>query len=90
MIGLHTTKTYKVEYGSPAVIGWENIQEFISFLRDKMEEGEDIFIDEEETQIEISFEYLNSLRSDDKWGKIANIIWEESDHNNNEAHLDIW
>ena len=55
-----------------------------------MEEGEDIFIDEEETQIEISFEYLNSLRSDDKWGKIANIIWEESDHSNNEAHLDIW
>lgn len=90
MIGLHTTKTYKVEYGSPAIVGWVEIQKFISFLREKMEEGEDIFIDEEETQIEISFEYLNSLRSDDKWGKIANIIWEESDHSNNEAHLDIW
>lgn len=89
MVGLHTTKTYKVEYGSNVVGGLEMCH-FLNYLRGLMGEGKDVYIDENETQVEIAFSVVDELRSHEKYGAIAEKIWNESDHSNSEAHLDIW
>lgn len=91
-INLHTTKTYKIEYGPLAVCGWDEIQKFLDYLHEKRRKNPDsgIYINEEETEIEIPFNELDKMRKSKKWGKVARCIWNNSDHENAEAHLSVW
>ena len=103
-LSLHTTPTYKVEYGRNAINGWDEIAKFIDFLYEKRREeilkeinGEkpnthwgDVYINEEETDIEIPFIVLEELKNDTTWGEVAKIILENSDKSNAEAHLSVW
>ena len=87
---LHTTKVYKKEYGGNAINGWDEIDEFIKYLRERNRNGAEIYINEEETEIEIPFTELEEMKNDEKWGATAEIILENSDTDNAEAHLEIW
>jgi len=92
-LSLHTTKTYKVEYGKNAINGWDEIEKFIKFLREKAYDNNDdaeIFIDENEDYVEIDFDTLKKLMNDEVWGETAKLIYEESDKSNNYARLEIW
>ena len=99
-LALHTAKTYKVEYGRNAINGWDEIEEFIKFLYKKRREcvereefnsiWNDVYINEEETDIEIPFPVLEELKADERWGKVAEIILENSDKDNEVAYLSIW
>ena len=90
-LSLHTTKTYKVEYGQNAINGYEDIDKFIKFLSDKrFEQVEGIWIDEDETYIEIDFSTLAELAEDETWGEVIKTIIEQSDKSNNYARLEIW
>ena len=102
-LSLHTTKTYKVEYGTNAINGWDEIEKFINFLYEKRREvycknedeainsaWNDVYINEEETDIQIPFSILEEIKDDPTWGATAEIILENSDRDNNEAYLSIW
>lgn len=89
-LSLHTTKKYQIEYGQNAINGWDNVEEFINYLREKQRNGSSIWINEEETDIEIPFDELEEMKKDEKWGATAELIWDNSDHTNYEAHLQIW
>ena len=85
-LGLHTTTTYKIEYGRKAASGSDEVSEFLNELRKYPE----VYIEENETYVEIPFPILHELRKSEKWGATAEIIWEDSDKSNAEAHLEIW
>lgn len=87
---LHTTKVYKKEYGRNAINGWADIDKFINYLRERNRNGADIYINEEENEIDIPFSELEEMKSDVRWGATAEIILENSDKDNAEAHLEIW
>lgn len=95
-LSLHTTKTYKVEYGQNAINGWDEVEKFIQFLYEKRRDADvnsawnDVYINEEETDIQIPFSLLEELKDDATWGKVAEIILENSDRDNREAYLSIW
>lgn len=94
-LSLHTLKTYKVEYGENAINGWEETTNFVDFVKtlqdnEKYEGSEEIFISEDETNIEIPFTVLEQLKSHPKWGKVAEKIIENSDKSNDYAVLNIW
>lgn len=95
-LSLHTTKTYKVEYGTNAINGWDEVEEFIKFLYEKRRTADigsawtEVYINEEETDIDIPFSVLEELKDDEKWGATAQLIIENSDKDNAEAHLEIW
>lgn len=90
-LSLHTTKVYKVEYGVNAINGWDEIEKFLKFLYEKQRDGVNgIWIDENEDYVEIDFDTLKDLMEDEVWGEIARHIYEESDHSNNYARLEIW
>lgn len=92
---LHTVKTYKVEYGENAINGWEETTKFVDFIMkiqddEEYEGSEEIFVSEDETQIEIPFTVLEQLKSHDKWGDVAEKIIENSDKSNDYAVLYVW
>ena len=87
---LHTTSVYQKEYGRNAINGLEEIDEFVKYLRERNRNGGEIFINEEETEIDIPFSELEEMKSDKRWGATARLIIENSDKNNAEAHLEIW
>lgn len=95
-LSLHTTKTYKVEYGQNAINGWDEVEKFIKFLYEKRRDADvnsawnDVYINEEETDIQIPFSILEEIKDDPTWGATAEIILENSDRDNNEAYLSIW
>lgn len=89
-LSLHTTKVYQIEYGQNAINGWDEVAEFIEFCRERNRNGADIYINEEETQIEIPFDELEDMKKDTDWGTVAEIISENSDQSNGYAHLEIW
>ena len=102
-LSLHTTPTYKVEYGQTAIHGWNEIEEFIDFLYEKRREvyckneeeainsaWNDVYINEDETEIEIPFSVLEEIKYDPVWGTTAELIIDNSDKDNAEAHLSIW
>ena len=47
-------------------------------------------INEEETEIEIPFSELEEWKEDETWGTTAELILDNSDKSNAEAHLEIW
>lgn len=89
-LSLHTTKTYKVEYGQNAINGWDEVDEFLKFVREKQRKGSSAYINEEETEIEIPFSELEEWKEDETWGTTAELILDNSDKSNAEAHLEIW
>ena len=90
-VSLHTTKTYKVEYGVNAIDGWDEIENFIKFLREKQRDNvKGIWIDDNEDYVEIDFKTLKVLMEDEVWGEVATHIYEESDKSNTYARLEIW
>jgi len=91
-LSLHTTKIYKVEYGRNAINGWDEVEKFLQFLRSKMgtEIDDGIFINEEETEVEIPFSTLRKMEKDEVWGTTASLILEEADKDNDYAFLTIW
>ena len=93
-LSLHTTKTYKVEYGQNAINGWGTIDKFISHLYDLRRENsgdyDDIFISEDETSLAIPFSVLEEMTHDKDWGEVARTILDNSDKSNDYAHLFVW
>ena len=90
-VSLHTTPTYKVEYGTAPVYGWNDISKFIDFLRHKRSEGMDgIWISEDENDIEIDFTTLDELKDDEKYGEVIRDIINDSDKSNGFARLSIF
>jgi hypothetical protein len=94
-LSLHTIKTYKVEYGENAINGWEETTEFVDFIMkiqgdEEYEGSEEIFVSEDETNIEIPFIVLEQLKSHPKWGKVVEKIIENSDKSNDYAVLNVW
>ncbi len=90
-LSLHTTKKYQVKYGANAINGWDNIEKFLKHLRELNRNGHSIYINEEETEVEIPFDELEELRTTEgEWQGTFQIIREQSDKDNGEAHLEIW
>lgn len=89
-MNLHTTRTYKVEYGSCPVQGWSDIEKFLNFLREKSEDMDGIWISENEEDVEIDFDTLEELKDDETWGKVIQEIIDNSDKSNGYARLAIW
>lgn len=90
-VSVHTTSTYKVEYGNNAVAGSNKTSEFMKFLRKKQQENYDgIFISEDEEDIEIDFSRLEKWKDDPVWGQAVKTILEESDKSNTYARLEIF
>lgn len=92
-LSLHTTKSYEVVYGQNAINGWDSVSKFLGYLRKLQREGkaDDVYINEEETEVEIPFGLLRKLnRNSRKWRKVAQIILRESDKRHDYAHLEIW
>lgn len=90
MTRLHTTRTYKVEYGCSPVQGWSDIEKFLNFLREQSEDMEGIWISENEEDVEIDFSTLEKLKDDETWGKVIRTIIDDSDKSNGYARLAIW
>ena len=92
-LSLHTTKKYDVQYGRNAINGWGEVDKFLQFLRQLQREdteAEEIFINEEETEVEIPFTLVDKYRNHEEWGDTFKTIWEECDRNNEYAFLNIW
>ncbi len=89
-MNLHTTRTYKVEYGCSPVQGWSDIEKFLNFLREQSEDMEGIWISENEEDVEIDFSTLEKLKDDETWGKVIRTIIDDSDKSNGYARLAIW
>jgi len=89
-MNLHTTRTYKVEYGCSPVQGWSDIEKFLNFLREKSEDMDGIWISENEEDVEIDFDTLEKLKDDETWGKVIQTIIDDSDKSNDYARLAIW
>lgn len=89
-MNLHTTRTYKVEYGCSPVQGWSDIEKFLNFLREQSEDMDGIWISENEEDVEIDFSTLEKLKDDETWGKVIRTIIDDSDKSNGYARLAIW
>ena len=92
-LSLHTTKKYEIEYGRNAINGWDEVSKFLDFLREINRNdlgGEAIYINEEETEIEIPFTVVEKYCNHEVWGSTFEIIKEESDKRNGYAFLNIW
>lgn len=93
-LSLHTTRIYKVEYGTSAIKGWDTIREFINFLHEKQQEDIDgIWMSgdyDEVENIEIDFGTLELLKDDEVWGDTIKTIIENSDKSNNYVRLEIF
>lgn len=89
-MNLHTTRTYKVEFGCSPVQGWSDIEKFLNFLREQSEDMDGIWISENEEDVEIDFSTLEKLKDDETWGNVIQAIIEDSDKSNGYARLEIW
>jgi hypothetical protein len=96
MTSLHTTKAYQVEYGENAINGWDKIQNFINYLRNRSAYDEpcspftEVFINEDETEMEIPVNALNELLEVEEWKEVAETILANYDKRNDYAYLTIW
>ena len=72
------------------------MEKFLQFIYKKRREAEpssawmDVYVNEEETEIEIPFNVLEELKEDETWGATAELILDNSDRENNSAYLEIW
>ena len=89
-MNLHTTRTYKVEYGSSPIQGWDDIEKFLDFLHEQSGNTGGIWISENEEDVEIDFSTLEELKVDETWGKVIQAIIDDSDKSNGYARLEIW
>ena len=85
-LSLHTTPTYKVEYGPTVIHGTDELEDFIEFISN----WDGVYINEDETEIEIPFSVLEEIKDDPVWGVTAELIIDNSDKDNAEAYLSIW
>ena len=90
-VNVHTCKTYQVEHADACVCGWENVGDFIAFLRKKQSEDMNgIWIGENEEDVEIEFATLEKLKDHPAWGKVIQSIINDADKRNDYARLAIF
>ena len=90
-VNVHTCKTYQVEHADACVCGWENVGDFIAFLRKKQSEDMNgIWIGENEEDVEIEFATLEKLKNHPAWGKVIQSIINDADKRNDYARLAIF
>lgn len=90
-LNLYVAKRYDVVYCPTGVSGWSDIGEFIKFLEDYRKDHDcDIWISEDEADVEIDFYTLDELVKDEKWGTLAQFIKDYGDKRNDTARLAIF
>ena len=90
-VNVHTCKKYVVEHANACVIGCENVNDFLKFLRTKQRDGlKGIWISENEEDVEIDFSTLEKLKDDPTWGKQIQSIIQDADKRNDFARLAIY
>lgn len=92
---LHVCRTYKVEYGACPMFGWDEIQKFIEWLREKCLEKDfcSLYINNDESVIEIDKEEAREIigiKPRHQYKKVLKTCLETADKDNEYIHIEIF